>query len=589
MVDSGYRMVILRAVMLRRPTEPFARESIRVPRRPRAIRAWQLPEQAPPPIGQAALLDAQLDRHLVRQLGALPLLVPILERLKLREIVNRHCHPQATADLDLDLGRVVEVVVFNRLLAPRPLVHVEDWLAETALPELLDLDAARCNDDRLARTLDALVPHLDTLWQELIVGAVATFGLDLSQLAYDITSVSFCGDYDDADRITYGYSRDHRPDRKQLELATTVTVNGGVPLDYRVLAGNVADRTTPVANVQRLQRLLALLPPRAPTDPLPLVVSDRAMLTAEAIAAYEASDLRFLGPLDPSLGDGAVRALLESVSGAELDGAPLAYRPQRAQDDPDWEPYHGVVRALELPPPEASSPPLQIQALVVGSSGKARLDAQPRATHLKRLEEALADLAGKVGRRPYTTRVAVEKRVATLLRRHPARSFLDVQIDGGTDDAPLQVTWTRREDMLAAAAERDGRYVLGTNDRTLDAEQMLARSKRRDVPEKRYALVKGPLAVRPVYLHKEERIRALVFCTMVALLVFALLELLAQRAAVMHSGTSLIDQFAAVSILVLAFQDGSSLRRLTGLAPPLAAILDALGFPHAERYVAGLG
>lgn len=105
------------------------------------------------------------------------------------------------------------------------------------------------------------------------------------------------------------------------------------------------------------------------------------------------------------------------------------------------------------------------------------------------------------------------------------------------------------------------------------------------MPEKRYALIKGPLAVRPVFLHKEDRIRALVFCTMVALLVFALLELLARRAAVAQLGTALLAHFTTVSVLVLLFQDGSTLRRVTGLAPPLAAILQTLGFPPAERYV----
>jgi len=91
--------------------------------------------------------------------------------------------------------------------------------------------------------------------------------------------------------------------------------------------------------------------------------------------------------------------------------------------------------------------------------------------------------------------------------------------------------------------------------------------------------------VRPVYLHKEERIRALVFCTMVALLVFALLELLAQRATLAPSGTTLLAQFATVRVPVLAFQDGGTLRRVTGLAPPVTAILQALGVPPAERYV----
>lgn len=556
-----------------------------MPRRPRPLRAWQLPDSAPAPTGQAAVIDAQVDRHLVRRLAALPLLVPIVEKLGVRAEVNQHGHPQGALTSELDLGRVVEVLVYNRLLAPRPLVHVESWLAETVLPDLLGLDAAHCNDDRLARTLDALVPHLDVLWQAVIVRAVRSFRVDLSQLAYDITSISFCGEYDGAEQITFGYSRDHRSDRKQIELAATVSVAGGVPLDYQILAGNVADRTTPVANLRRLQRLLALLPPREPGDPAPLIISDRAMLTEAAIAAYLTSDLCFLGPLDPSLGNGAVRQLLASVSSAELAAAPLPYRPQRATDDPDWEDYHGVPRSLELADPDPTKPALRIAALVVWSPGKARLDAQLRTTYLTRLETALADLAGKLGRRPYTTRAAVDQRVATLLRHHPARSFLAVHLDGGTADEPLHLSWFRHEEAITAAAMLDGRYVLGTNAPNFTANEMLTRAKRRDVPEKRFALLKGPLAVRPVYLHKPERILALVFCTMVALLVFALLEVLARRATLAQSGPTLLEEFATVSVLVLVFQDGSALRYVTGLAPPLAAILAAFSFPPAERYV----
>lgn len=276
----------------------------------RSLRAFRQPAPRPPTRGQAAAAEAALNHQLTLHLGALPLLLPLVERLGLREIVNRRCHPADTTPHALDLGLVTGVLVLNRLLAPRPLVHVETWLAGTALPDLWDFDAQQGNDDRLARALDTLAPHLDALWQDLIVAAVGTFALDLSRLAYDITSIAFCGAYTEADLVRYGYSRDHRPDRQQGELATTVLVAGGLPLDYQVLAGNVADRTTPVANLQRLQTLLARLPPRLAGAPPPLVVSDRAMLTLAAIPAYEASALRYLGPLDPSLGGGAVRALL---------------------------------------------------------------------------------------------------------------------------------------------------------------------------------------------------------------------------------------------------------------------------------------
>jgi transposase len=556
-----------------------------MPHRPRPIRAWRLPTNPPAPTGQAAATEAALDHELVRTLGALPLLLPLFERLGLRELVNRRGSLTGADTAELDLGVVTLVLVLNRLLAPKPLVHVETWLAGTALPDLLGLDAAKCNDDRLARALDALAPHLDALWQDLVVAAIMTFDLDLSRLCYDITSLSFCGDYEQAELIRFGYSRDHRPDRKQLELAATVTARGGVPTDYRVLAGNVADGTTPVENLRRLQALLAALPRVDPTRPpvVPLVISDRAMLTAEALAAYTARGAYYLGPLDPGLGGGAVRALLAEVPADELAASPLRYRPQRAADASTFEPYHGVARELWVRHPQADQPPLRVRALVVWSPGKARLDAQRRQTDLHRLEQALADLAPKVGRRPYTTVAAVDQRVATLLRRQRARAFVTVTVAMSAGRPTL--SWTRDEAALAAAAALDGRYVLGTNAPTLDADQMLARSKERDVPEKRFATIKGPLAVRPVYLHTQGRILGLVFCTMVALLAFALLELLARRAGLARSGRALLQQFAALAVLVLVFTDGSQLRRVTGRAPPLADTLAALGLPPAEHYL----
>jgi hypothetical protein len=153
-----------------------------------------------------------------------------------------------------------------------------------------------------------------------------------------------------------------------------------VPVDYRVLAGNVADRTTPVANLRRLQGLLAALPSQSPAAALrPLVISDRAMLTLEALAAYAASGLRYLGPPDPSVGNGAVRALLSQVSAAELAAAPVAYRLQCAEDDPAWEPYHGVLRELVVAHPESGpAPPARASAGGLGPGQGAAGRPTPR-------------------------------------------------------------------------------------------------------------------------------------------------------------------------------------------------------------------
>jgi len=347
----------------------------------------------------------------------------------------------------------------------------------------------------------------------------------------------------------------------------------------------VADRAPPVENLRRLQALLTLLPPRQEGTPC-VVVGDRAMLTLEALAAYAGGQLCYRGPLDPGLGGGAVREVLQSVGAEEVAAHPLPYRPQRAADDPPWVPYQGGERPLLLAHPAPAEPPLGVRALVVWSPGKARLDAQARAAHLARLERALAQLAGKVGRRPYTPPTTVHKRVAILLQGHPARPFVQVQGSGGPrTTAPLRLSWVRQEAALAAAAALDGRYVLGTNAPALDAAQMPERSKQRDGLEKRFALVKGPLAVRPVYVHKEERVRSLVFCTLVAPLLFALLDLVTRRAGLTLSGAQLLAQGVALAVVILVLHDGRRVRHLTGLAPPLAALLQALGWPAAHHYL----
>jgi hypothetical protein len=171
--------------------------------------------------------------------------------------------------------------------------------------------------------------------------------------------------------------------------------------------------------------------------------------------------------------------------------------------------------------------------------------------------------------------------VATLLRRHPARAYLAVTVTAGA--AGPELGWRRQAEALAAAAALDGRYVLGTNDPTLTPDERLATSKRRDVPEKRYALLKGPLAVRPVFVRKQERILGLVFCTMVALLVFALLGWAARRVGEPASGTVLLARFSELRALALSFLDGGRGRRVTGLDPPEAELLQAPGWPAATR------
>jgi len=140
--------------------------------------------------------------------------------------------------------KVLERLVVNRLLAPRSerFVH-EKWFPQTAMDVLLDTDARVADKDRLYRCLDRVLQHKPALEQHLAAKWKDLFGATFDRLLYDLTSTYFEGDADAVPKAQRGYSRDHRPDCKQLVLALIVTPEG-FPLTYEVFPGNRLDRAT---------------------------------------------------------------------------------------------------------------------------------------------------------------------------------------------------------------------------------------------------------------------------------------------------------------------------------------------------------
>ena len=145
---------------------------------------------------------------------------------------------------DVPWDKVLELLVVNRLLAPRSELFVhEKWFPQTAMDVLLDTDARVADKDRLYRCLDRLLDHKPALEQHLAQKWKDLFGATFDLLLYDLTSTYFEGDVDAVPKARRGYSRDHRPDCKQLVLALIVTPEG-FPLTYEVFPGNRLDRTT---------------------------------------------------------------------------------------------------------------------------------------------------------------------------------------------------------------------------------------------------------------------------------------------------------------------------------------------------------
>lgn len=522
---------------------------------------------------QAERFQKQFEAHVNNQLskwvGAIPMVMPIFRDLNIAEIVDEHCPGKE----EVSHGTTVMTLALNRLLSPRPLYKVGEWLGGTILEDVLAVDAEQMYDSRLGRTLDDIHPRLEAMWQDIVVQAVLKNDIDLSQIHYDITSIYFEGEYEESEAIDYGYSRDNRPDAKQLNLGVNVTGKAGIPLAYRVLAGRTADRTTPLENMQALEQLFSRLEQGSEEDFL--LVSDRAMLDKAVLVAYEEKGVHWLGPLSA---DGSLRDVLASVTNEELDRCPLDYRPVNQPADEPLR-YDGLLKEATI---EHEGQEVPIQVLVVKSRTKVKLDRDRRQTYLKRLTDRLEEIQGMLNRRRYKRKSFAQKQIDKALQGNPAKRFVNVSLTG--EDGNLTLSFRVDEEKLAEAAELDGRYLLGTNQRSLTAHQMLIEFKRQEVVERRIKTVKGPIQVRPLFLHKEERVEGLVFVTMLALLVYTILEMLCRRAGNYITARQVLARFELLAATYIQFGDGSWLKLPSALNETQQQLIDLLKFPPPGSY-----
>ncbi len=509
-----------------------------------------------------------------RQVGAIPLVYPLLEVLQVRQIING----LGRSGADIDLGRVVERLTLNRLLAPQPLNHVGEWVEQSVVATMFGVDVKQLYDKRFGRALDNLQPILAEAWVELISRTVSQEKIDLGVLHGDTTSIYLEGEYEKSDLASYGHSSEGRSDHKQVKIGLDVTSRERIPLLYRLLAGRRADMTTPVPNLVRIATFLER-PECTAVTTRPLIVGDCKMIIPAAVATAHQNNLYYLGPWES---DNTVKAVIRSVSQQEWLNSELDYRPQRHFPAASpFIPYRGVWRPFAV---EYEGQLYDDRALVVWAAGKERLDEDKRKRYLKKLLNRLADIKKMLNTGLYIRYEFSAQQIGLAKRGNPAKALVNTELSG--TDRHLKLTFDI--DRLALAQALDGKYLLGTNASDLSATKTLTIFKAQDGVEKSNRTLKGPLLIRPIYLHSDQRIESLVFIILLALLIRVLLQVRCQRAGLSVSTERLLARFAPLAATELTFVDGSRLGQLGNLTPFQRQVLAALKFPSPSRYLTEL-
>lgn len=508
----------------------------------------------------ATLVEWLTKWQLRRQLGALPVLYAVLDVLQVQSIINRHCQNRR----EVKDGTVGLVLVLNRLMAPRPLMHIADWVAQTILLHKLGVPASKFNDDRLGRALDAMAPHCRAIWIEVASVAMQRYDIDLGMIFYDLSAFVAHGDYTESNYVNFGFAHNTPSDKRKLKIGLNVAADGNIPVDYWPWAGNAADKATVQSNMERLCQLLQA---RGYKTKQVLVVGDRATLDDKLALVYEDKGIRYLAGLQVQ--KKVHRELVESIPENEFYKHPLT--DERGKDG-----YWGVSVKV---PFEHEGEKVVHYGLVVLSGPMRSAIAQSRAKHFRALWAELCTVGEKAfqNKPRYRSAKEVLARAQTKLRNSPVGQFVEVWTTG--EKGHIQLHWRVKQDELKTAMRQDGRYLLVTNDSNLTSKQMLALYRQKDGVEKRFTVSKKDLKVSPIYLHKDDRIKAMLLVNMIALLAYSILERQMRQHGLQMTTRRLIEQLETLCIIETHCWDGSVLMRLTPLTPEqkqLLGVIDAI-------------
>jgi transposase len=452
---------------------------------------------------------------------------------------------------------VVAILVVGRLCEPSSELHLaEQWYRTTALEDLLKIPAESVYDERLYRTLDRLLPHKEAIEQHLVKRFGELFDLDYDLLLYDVTSTYFEGQADPS-IAQRGYSRDHRPDCVQVNIALVVT-RDGMPLGYEIFPGNTVDVTTVEEIVSAMERRFG--------KAKRVWVMDRGMVSAENIGWLNETGRRYV--------IGTPRSELKRWA-------------RQLADRSDWRRIREDVEVKICRGPEGNE-----TFLLCRSAARVEKERAMHERFCKRIEAGLESMARRIAKSKRRLNPGVlERQIGRLLERHAraaARYSISIE-DDPTHDSGLRLAWTAHPEWDEWANLSEGTYILRSNvHEWTDAELWKTYTQLAEA-EAAFRIHKSELAIRPIWHQKAERIKAHILVCFLGYALWKTLQQWQSRAGLGDSPRTIITELSRITAadVVLPLADGSARElRIRCVVRPdrsQAILLERLGLKLPER------
>lgn len=439
------------------------------------------------------------------------------------------------------------------------------WWQRTALPQLLGIPLGTINDDRLYRCLDLVLPHKQAIEERIAGVGQSLFGQSYRYLLYDLTSTYFEGQMESNPKARRGYSRDHRPDCKQVTIGAVVD-REGYPVGYEVLAGNVRDHKTVAGMLERLGARFGLADRT--------LCMDRGMVTEDSLKPIRESTVQYV--------------LADRRDASQRFPEQVQHGPwQTRRADPDTG--EAVVEVQEVGEEDGD------RLILVRSRGCAQKEKGIHLRMLSKLKAHLERLENTVRQRRLVNPEKIDRRIGSILARHPGMSSWVCVRREELPAAPVEtasgkrkraakprqvVHWHVQQETEELARQLEGVYLLRTNVAGTDVGQVWEDYVTLVRVENAFRTLKHDLALRPVCHQREERAEAHVLFCWIAYAMYWVLERTHHQRGGSLSGRRVLEVLRGIQMgtICLRRADGMKLEleRVSTPRPEEALVLHSL-------------
>ena len=373
---------------------------------------------------------------------------------------------------------------------PSELSLAERWYEDTALEDLLGVPIEKINDARLYRGLDVLLEHKEALCGHLLERYRDWFGVGFEFLLYDVTSTYFEGRALRNAKAARGYSRDHRPDCKQVCIGLVVTPQG-LPIAYEIFAGNRNDVTT----LQEMVRLMEEKYGQAKR----VWVLDRGIVSEENLEWLRQRGALYLV--------GTPRSQLKKHQAALLDQT-------------HWKEVRPGVEVKCVESDQGDERFILCRSVDRGAKERAMLERQ-----LHRLRTELGQLDKALGEHPAADLEAVGRKVGRWLGKYPAAAaVLTVETKKDQQGRVCGLELKERTERMQWAQLAHGAYLLRTNHPSDDPQAFWRWYIQLSQAEAAFRTGKSDLHLRPLFHQKTQRVEAHILVSFLSLALWRTLE-----------------------------------------------------------------